>query len=215
MKSAPLSPFARLRDKLIYDTLGHVPRKRAFVFGIGLSKTGTTSLNDALEILGYNAFHLPPIAHLDTKGHFHSRWPWWMYKYDALTDLTVSVLHAELRDTFPNARFIYTRRPLEAWLDSCRRHFTPKLSQIRIAQNQIHLNDMCDAVYGNHIYDEPGYRAAYLKHDAEVMALHGGRSNFMLYDLTQGEGWGPLCSFLDKPVPDAPFPVSNKGRKAS
>ena len=209
-----LSPFSRLRDKLVYDILGHVPRKRPFVFGIGLSKTGTTSLNDALEILGYSAFHLPPIAHLDAQGKFHSRWPWWVYKYNALTDLTVSVLHAELRETFPNAQFIYTRRPLDPWLDSCRRHFTADLSQKRIVQDQVHLNDLCDAVYGYHIYDEPGYRNAYLKHDAEVMALHGGQPNFMVYDLTQGDGWAPLCDFLGKPVPDIDFPASNKGRKA-
>ena len=47
------SLFSRLRDKLVYDVLGQVPRQRPFVFGIGLSKTGTTSLNDALRILGY------------------------------------------------------------------------------------------------------------------------------------------------------------------
>ncbi len=148
------------------------------------------------------------------QGGFESRWPWWVYKCDALTDLTVSVLHAELHETFPNARFIYTRRPIEPWLDSCRRHFTPELGQTRIVQDQIFLNDLCDAVYGHHIYEEPGYRAAYLKHDAEVMALHGGQENFMVYDLTQGQGWAPLCEFLGKPVPDVPFPVSNKGRKA-
>ncbi|WP_299681780.1 sulfotransferase family protein [uncultured Roseobacter sp.] len=209
------SALSRLRDKILYDVLGHVPRNRPFLFGIGLSKTGTTSLNDALEILGYSAFHLPPIAHADAQGQIRSRWPWWVYKYDALTDLTVSVLHAELRETFPNARFIHTRRPLEKWLDSCRRHFTAELGQTRIAQGQAYLNDLCDAFYGSHIYDEAGYRAAYERHEREVMALHGGQPGFMDWDLTQGDGWAPLCAFLGKPVPEAPFPVSNKGRKAS
>lgn len=209
------SAFSRFRDKILYEVLGHVPRNRAFVFGIGLSKTGTTSLNDALEILGYDAFHLPPVTHVDAEGQIHSRWPWWVYKYNALTDLTISVLHAELRETFPNARFIYTRRPIDPWLDSCRRHFTVELGEKRIEQDQVYLNTLCDAFYGSHVYDEPSYRAAYLKHDEEVMALHGGRSDFMLYDLTQNEGWEPLCDFLGKPVPDAPFPMSNKGRKAS
>ena len=209
------SALSRLRDKLIYDVLGHIPHKRAFVFGIGLSKTGTTSLNDALNILGYSAFHLPPIAHVNARDEIYSRWPWWVYKYNALTDLTVSVLHAELRDTFPNAHFIYTRRPIEPWLDSCRRHFTAELGRTRVEQGQVYLNDLCDAFYGSHIYDEPAYRAAYLSHDTEVMALHEGHSNFMLYDLTQNEGWQPLCDFLGKPTPSRPFPVSNKGRKVS
>ena len=125
------------------------------------------------------------------------------------------MLRAELRETFPNTRFIYTRRPIDPWLDSCQRHFTVELGQTRIEQNQVYLNTLCDAFYGSHVYDEPSYRATYLKHDEEVMALHGGRSDFMLYDLTQNQGWEPLCNFLDKPVPNAPFPMSNKGRKAS
>lgn len=41
------------------------------------------------------------------------------------------------------------------------------------------------------------------------MALHGGKANFLAYDLTAGEGWAPLCAFLGKPVPDRPFPRSN------
>lgn len=207
------SAFSRLRDKLLYDVLGHVPRQRPFVFNIGLSKTGTTSLNDALDILGYNAFHLPPITHVDADGRISSRWPWWVYKYDALTDLTVSVLHAELRETFPKARFIYTRRPLDKWLDSCRRHFTPALAQRRIDQGQTQINDLCKAYYGSAVYDEASYRAAYERHDSEVMALHGGTSNFLPWELTEGAGWEPLCRFLDKPVPAAPFPFSNKGRQ--
>lgn len=210
------SALSRLRDKLIYGTLGHVPRNRSFVFGIGLSKTGTTSLNDALGMLGYNAFHLPPITHVTPHGKIVGRWPWWVYKYDALTDMTVSVLHAELRETFPNARFIYTRRPIDPWLDSCKRHFTAELGQTRIEQGQVYLNELCDAFYGSHVYDEDAYRETYLRFDKDVMESYSGQDNFLLYDLTQTKDrWGPLCDFLGQPVPDAPFPMSNKGRKAS
>lgn len=201
-----------LKDKLVYDILGHVPRQRAFVFCLGLSKTGTTSLNDALDILGYRSFHLPPIAHAAPDGTIRSDWPWWVYKYNALTDLTVAVLHRELYAEFPNAKFIYTRRDMESWLNSCRRHFTKDLSDMRVEQKQTYLNDLCDAFYGSHLYDREMYRATYERHDAEVMSLYGDKPNFMLYDLTDGAGWGPLCTFLDKPVPDAPFPSANKGR---
>lgn len=203
-----LSP-GRILDRLIYGVLGHVPKDRPFVFGIGLSKTGTTSLNDALNILGYRAFHLPPITKVEG-GQIRMDWPWWVYRHDALTDLSVAVLHRELAETFPRARFIYTRRDMPKWLRSCEKHFTQDLTERRIAQGQKHLIELSTAFYGSRLFDAEKFAAAYRRHEAEVMALHAGRANFLAYDLTAGEGWKPLCDFLGKPAPDRAFPMSNR-----
>lgn len=207
-----ISSISSLKNKIVYDVLGRVPRKRPFVFGIGLSKTGTTSLNDALKLLGYQPFHLPPIAKADAQGNIYSDWPWWVWKHDAMTDLSVAVLHRELRAEFPNARFIYTTRDMDRWSRSCRKHFTQELRDRRVEQGQTYLAPLVKAFYGSELYDEDGFRAAYMRHEAEVLALHGGQENFMSYDLTAGEGWEPLCQFLDKAVPQTPFPKSNKAR---
>lgn len=199
----------RIRDRLLYGVLGHVPKDRPFVFGIGLSKTGTTSLNDALEILGYRAFHLPPIARAEG-GTIRMDWPWWVYKYEALTDLTVAVVHRDLAATFPKARFIYTRRALPKWLASCEKHFTQEMTERRMAQGHRYIVDLSTAFYGSRLFDAGKFAAAYERHEADVMALHAGKDNFLSYDLTAGAGWAPLCGFLDKPVPDRPFPASNR-----
>ena len=207
------SMIFRMRDKLRYGVLDQVPRKRPFVFGIGLSKTGTTSLDKALSELGYKSFHLPPISRADSVGNIRPDWPWWVWKYDAMTDLTVAVIHRELRAQFPNAKFIYTRRPMDRWLRSCEKHFTAELRARRIQQGQAYLAPLVKAFYGSETYEEAGFRAAYLRHEDDVMALHGGQNNFMTYDLTDGDGWGPLCRFLGKPVPEAPFPKANTAGK--
>lgn len=207
------SVIARAKDRLLYGVLGQVPRTRPFVFGIGLSKTGTTSLNDALEVLGYSAFHLPPVAKVSADGTIRPDFPWWVWKYDAMTDLTVAVLHRELRRDFPNARFIYTHRDMDRWLASCAKHFTQELRDRRIAQGHAFLAPLVKAVYGSELFEEAGFRAAYLRQEAEVTERHEGHDNFMRYDLTAGEGWEPLCAFLDKPVPDRPFPKSNTAKK--
>ena len=49
----------------------------AKIFGIGLSKTGTSSLSEALEILGYSTVHFP--STLSEIAY-----------YDAATDSTVA-----------------------------------------------------------------------------------------------------------------------------
>ena len=59
------------------------------IFGIGLSKTGTTSLTQALQILGYQALHYPrddrtleQLLHADFRLDLFER-------FDALTDTTI------------------------------------------------------------------------------------------------------------------------------
>jgi hypothetical protein len=202
----------RILQNLIYKQLRHLPRKRAFVFCVGLSKTGTTSLNDALDILGYNAIHLPPITKVDGKGEIGFDWPWWISKYDAATDLTVAVHYRKLKETFPNSKFIYTQRPEEAWLDSCSRHFTHELAATRVKQKLFFLLELTQAFYGSFLFDRDSYSKAYQKHEKEVLEFFDGDPNFMNFSLTQTPDWGPLCAFLGKPIPTLPFPASNRGR---
>ena len=59
---------------------------RPRIFGIGLSKTATTSLCDALGILGFKALHYAPVAEIDDLG-VRLNWPWWVEDYDAMADL--------------------------------------------------------------------------------------------------------------------------------
>ena len=74
------------------------------VFGIGLSKTGTTSLSAALAILGYRSKHFP-------KDEDFAR-------YDAFSDITVAMKFKTLDRFFPGSQFIYTVRDEPAWLAS-------------------------------------------------------------------------------------------------
>jgi hypothetical protein len=198
--------------KVLYQYLGYIPKSRPYVFGIGLSKTGTTSLNDALEILGFRAEHLPPSTRVDAQGKIMLNWPWWLSKSDAATDLSVAAVFGELRMLFPNAYFIYTPRDLDKWLDSCRRHFTHDLAARRVAQKNFHLMELSQAFYGSFLYDEALYRAAYERHDQTVRAAFQGDPAFLEFDLISNADWAPLCNFLDRPIPDRPFPKSNKGR---
>jgi hypothetical protein len=46
-------------------------------------------------------------------------------------------------------------------------------------------------------------RLAYQQHNDSVRELGKGRE-FLEYNVK--DGWGPLCKFMDKPVPDQPFP---------
>lgn len=207
---------ARILGAIRHRYLGQVPTRRPYVFGIGLSKTATTSLSDALDMLGRRAAHMPPLTRIDAQGGIGLTWPWWVSKYDAATDLSVAALYRELHAAFPNARFVYTVRDVDRWLNSCRRHFTVELARRRVRQRNFWVLELTEAFYGSIVYDEAKFRAAFERHDAGVREFFAGPGRDrppLEIDLTRTPAWEPLCTFLGAPVPDAPFPFSNRGRQ--
>ena len=80
------------------------------IFGIGLPRTGNTSLCTAFGILGYSAFHAP------------RNWDE-LTKHDALTEVIHDRFPYHLLSQFyPNALYILTIRDLQPWLESCHKH---------------------------------------------------------------------------------------------
>jgi len=161
------------------------------VFCIGFWKTGTTSLFQAFKILGYRSGRL--VKHLKKKNESWSE----LIKrcnYDAFTDDPMSFIYKELDDAFPNSKFILTFREKESFARSYMNYFKgTHLEKTKDEMKKI-LKD-----YENNI--------------KEIKKHFKDRSNqLLIIDITKGEGWDRLCKFLEKPIPDVPFPHKNKGR---
>jgi hypothetical protein len=56
-------------------------------------------------------------------------------------------------------------------------------------------------------FDKDAFIAAFEKSNARVRATVAPDR---LVEWTASDGWGPLCSALNVPVPDEPFPWTNK-----
>jgi hypothetical protein len=86
------------------------------IIGVGLSKTGTSSLAAALNQLGFRCVH-----------------SWQAYAIGvqaAMVDGPAASRYRELDIMYPGSRFILTLRQREAWLESCRKHWErPGLAQ--------------------------------------------------------------------------------------
>ncbi len=186
------------------------------VFGIGLSKTGTTSLAKALEILGFATIDWrSPLTNCLVTEHD-------LFLYDAVTDTTVSSGFEPLYFMFPNSVFVYTERPLEAWKQSFRRYFSqqygeafdlPRSSGERIPQMWYGLRweSILRTLYANHASLEE----AYLVFEHRVLGFFENKptQRFLRLNIFEGDPWRPLCSFLGKPVPEQPFPWENRMRR--
>jgi hypothetical protein len=163
------------------------------IFGIGLAKTGTTSLNDAFAILGITSIGCPAdIASIK--------------RFDAATDGIVADQFEKLDHVFPDSKFIYTVRDRESWLGSYTRYHGRKQS------DSPGHRDKVKRLYGTSGTDRQALLDAYDRHERHVHEYFRDRPNDLLVmNICGGKAdWEMLCTFLGRPFPDAPFPASNE-----
>lgn len=187
---------------------------RAKVFCVGLSKTGTTSLGDALEALGYRrlTWSRPvsmPLFHRVAKGDLQAAFDL-ADQYDALEDLPWPLIYRELHAHYPGAKFILTRRKDQAaWARSIHRQTLGK----RRAKFPPYLH-----MFGVHFFheDPQAFLAGYERHNREVAAYFRAADpdNFLEMCFEEGDGWEKLCAFLGVAPPAIPFPHSNARRRS-
>ena len=175
------------------------------VFGIGYQKTGTTTLRDALRILGYRVKDTTPRALIPI---LRGRWAKVrsiLAPYDAAEDTPWYKIYPELDRLFPGSKFILTERDPEGWYRSVSRH----IGDYRAA--------MHEWVYGRGKGlpkdDKKHTLSIYTQHSAKVRAYFADRpEDLLILDFTQGDGWEKLCAFLGHPIPDVPFPHANNSK---
>lgn len=178
------------------------------IFGIGLSKTGTTSLAQALTLLGFNTRDYPGLSHY-APGDLSSIDPAMLEEFDALTDTPIPSFYRELDARYPDARFILTLRERQGWLNSCKKQFTQKLAD---KQNEAHSQLFMD-LYGCTVFDEAKFAAGYDRFVEGVLEHFRDRPGKLLtLNVTGGDGWEKLCPFLGHSIPDVPFPKANVTR---
>jgi Sulfotransferase domain len=179
----------------------------AKVFGIGLNKTGTSSLHEALSALGYTSLHFagPERAALIRRA-VAERKPLLHYldpRYDAFSDTPITNYFYLADVQYPGSKFILTVRDLDDWLDSRRRHV--EKNQRKRAMGQYEgkfLNVNLEA-----------WEAEYRHHEGAVRSYFANRpGDLLVLDIAAGQRWEPLCEFLGHPLPDEPFPWRNKFR---
>jgi hypothetical protein len=178
---------------------------RPRVFGIGLNKTGTSSLHTALTILGLESLHWggPPIrrkveAALAAGDPLLSGLD---PTYDAFSDiLALSTNFALLDAQYPASRFVLTVRPVDEWVDSRRRH----------VENNVRRKAAGEYTGTFLEVDEEAWRVEWHDHVRAVREYFADRSEFLELDLATTAGWEPLCDLLDVAVPSEPYPWANR-----
>lgn len=175
------------------------------IFGVGLSKTGTTSLASALNVLGYKTKDFPSLNYfphtlINIKANE-------LYPYDALTDISVIPFYKRLDRKFPGSKFILTIRDKESWLQSCKNYPRFHLPFYRLPLKIIKLRQV---IYGTINFDEQKFSEAYDHHYNEIINYFKDRpDDLLILNIGEGNEWEKLCKFLSLAIPEAPFPFKN------
>ncbi len=180
------------------------------VFGIGMHKTGTSSLHAAFKILGFNSAHwntanwARDVCH-EMYSHGRSET---LEQYYAFSDLPFTILYRELDKGYPGSKFILTIRPEDCWIRSIRDHWDGDINPNRkywdVAPFTHKVHQM---LYGHKNFDAEIMLARYRRHNSEVLEYFKDRpEDLLVIEVDKEVSWHPLCSFLDRPVPRVPFP---------
>lgn len=172
-------------------------KNKTKIFCIGFQKTGTTSLKKALKILGYKCY-----KEFNWKSYWILRSKKYVEKlkksnYDAFVDFPINSgeLYKRIDVSIPKSKFILTVRDPESLKKSYQNYYkhAPWTRKFNITP-QIAIKSSKDR-------------------DKEIMRyFEDKKSQLLVMNVINGDGWEKLCYFLDKPIPKKPFPHKNKGR---
>ena len=206
------------------------------VIGAGFGRTGTKSLQLALEKLGFGkCYHMEELFRnpgrvVHWKNAYQEKETDWeaLFKgYSSTVDFPSSMYYAALANIYPESKVILTTRDPEKWYQSAYSTIFsfdpgPKMklkllfsmlfsSTARSLFKVIQLNDK--SIWGKFFegkFKDKDYTIQKFKdHEAEVQSpIPPDR----LLVFKPSDGWKPLCDFLGVAIPDEPFPNTNKGQ---
>jgi hypothetical protein len=169
------------------------------VIGAGFGRTGTKSLKEALEALGF-----APCHHMMEVALQEDQLPYWQAaaageavdwdavfsRYRAAVDWPSSHYWRELAAHWPDAMDMRDHLP------EPRRRAMSAMAYRIVAEQTFHAP----------MHDRQAALTAYRRRAAEVQA-EIPPARLLVFDVA--EGWAPLCRFLGVAVPAAAFPHSN------
>lgn len=212
------------------------------VLSLGLPRTGTASMAEALTVLGYkDVYHgiksidnkedwailekaadasFPNLPSYTGRPFTREQWDELWGHCEAVTDVA-SVFAPQLIGSYPDAKVILVIREYDAWFKSMDEgvlkalwspigqfsinYIEPVIGSVagRAATKQMQgLFQAKDAQEAR----QKG-REAYDRHHRVIKEMTP-RERLLVYRL--GDGWGPICEFLGKPVPEQEFPWVNE-----
>ena len=192
------------------------------VIGVGYGRTGTETLRDALEILGFGPCHHMHVMrdHPETYDPWRTfdnpetaDWPKLYAGFRSAVDFPTVAYWRELAEYYPDAKIVMTTRDAEQWYDSATASVLKLLAEKDQIKDPHHKEILAfsDKFVGNLYFEGRGPDRDYMinrfhQHENDVRQEIAA-DRLLVYRVS--DGWDPLCAFLGTGIPAQPFPFAN------
>lgn len=195
------------------------------VIGAGFGRTGTLSLKQALDELGFGpTYHMEEVfrhpSHvrrwLDYSMSATVDWGRLFDGYRSAVDFPASCAWEDLAAEYPSAKVVLTVRDPAKWWTSTASTIYPTRTMfpawvkrlVPFTQRWLDMTDrlVWSGIFGGRFEDKAHAIRVFEVH-TETVRRQCSRERLLVFEVTQG--WGPLCDFLGVPVPARPFPHAN------
>lgn len=205
------------------------------IIGAGLPRTGTNTLKESLEKLGYKkTYHMKELlVHPENLPYWTSlketgttKWDELYNGFQASVDFPAYPWYKEHMKRYPDAKVILTVRPFDKWHSSVfstiwqagpqtlpqklamlsKLLFNPRLRSV-IKCVKLAKEMIFKVHFQGKFEDKAEAEKIFNKHIADVKA-YVPADKLLVYDVS--DGWGPLCRFLNVPEPNEALPHLNK-----
>ncbi|MCG8350818.1 MAG: hypothetical protein MI924_23855 [Chloroflexales bacterium] len=195
------------------------------IIGAGMGRTGTKSLQLALQELGFDpCYHMSEVpqhaGHIDLwyaalQGALID-WETLLGQYQATVDFPGCLFYRDLMARYPDAKVLLSVRDPERWYESTyetiyqmtnivphwfRILFPPMGKLYKLVNRSI-----WQGLFKGQFADRQRAIQAFVAWNEQVQR-DVPAEKLLVYNVK--EGWEPLCAFLDVPVPNKPFPHVN------
>jgi len=197
----------KLNNRIRSSWLHVRPVRTSKVVGIGLPKTGTTSLGYCLRRFGYKHQTFDMDLALKVKRKLIDEVMKEAEKHESFEDWPWFLLYKEFDQKFPNTKFILTlRQDTATYVRSLQGHHDRE----GIRDKDFIKPYWWDEVQGMdpHEWDYEKSAQRYEHHNRAVLDYFQGRidKDLLVVCWEKGDGWDRLGQFLNKRTPIEPFP---------
>jgi hypothetical protein len=205
------------------------------VIGAGFGRTGTASLQSALEELGFGpCYHMYEVFEHPQHADFWEAawrggkvdWDEVLGSYEATVDWPACTFYGELMERHPDAKVLLSVRDPEQWYESTLNNiykltkFSGRSIFARLGLALLSLfkfgtfttrplqiaEEIVQGTFEGKFEDKRYAIEVFNRHNEEVKR-RVPKERLLVYEVK--EGWGPLCEFLGVEEPDKPFPRLN------
>jgi hypothetical protein len=193
------------------------------VVGAGFGRTGTLSLKNALEKLGFapcyhmmEVFPRPDHVRMWHRLAFENAIDWDLLfrDFQATVDWPSARWWREIAAHYPEAKVLLSVRDPEAWYKSMidtiyqpmKWPVPDSVPELARLQNEMARKAILEETFDNRFEDKAHAIEIFNRHTQEVRDTIDP-ARLLVFDVK--EGWAPLCRFLEVPIPDQPFPRLN------